>query len=392
MLLPSILAGPIVRRIDADAVSVWIAVSAPASVQLLVWQGVQFSTGPGLVASAMPPVVTGMTATRRFGANLHVALVSARLSGIGSLLPGAFYSYDVIVNGVGLRDLGLLADGGTPQLAGYETAPRNLALGFDPDRLPGFVTSAADLAAARLVHGSCRRPNYPGHDATGWLDDHLSAHRNDFAEWPQQHFMTGDQIYADDIAAAMLPMLMRLGEAVMGGVEHFSIDETAFHPLSLANFPPMRRAQIVRHFGGMTSVESHNHLLGFSEFAAMYLAVWNPSVWGKLGTDAEMLVPIGWEPEDPESWPKAGDLGSVKSPPFPVVRGVKPPTYEFLTQWELFFETGFDGWVDYERGGSFCGSWDKRSKLNWSRGPPDLLARSAFGCFVQIPQHSGHGE
>lgn len=365
MLLPPILAGPIVRRLDAEGVSIWIALSAPATVTLLLWPGVQFSTGGARVASGLPAMVSGAAETRRFGANLHVALVTARLGNPAALLPGAFHSYDVLVNGVGLREMGLLVDGGTPRLAGFETAPRNLALGFDEDRLPGFVAPAADLRNAKLVHGSCRRPSYSGHDATGWLDDHLSAHRNDFAQWPQQHFMTGDQIYADDVSAAMLPMLMRLGEAVMGGIEHFAITETAHHPLSIENFPPMRRAQIVRHYGGMTSVESHNHLLGFSEFAAMYLAVWSPSVWISLGTDLEMLMPIGWAPEEPDDWPKAGDLGSTAAdPPLPAVRGMRPPTYEYLTHWEVFFGKGHDGWAAYERGKAFDGSWEKRERAN----------------------------
>ena len=365
MLLPLVLAGPIVRRVDADGVSVWIALSEPATVRLALWPGVQFSAGDGVVESGLPPLLEAEAQTIRIGANLHVVLVTPLLGRTAGLLPKSFYAYDVLINGIGLRQIGLLKDGGVQRRAGFETAPDNLALGYDENRLPGFVTPAADIAEAKLVHGSCRRPSFSGYDATGWLDDHLSAHRNDFAQWPQQHFMTGDQIYADDVAAAMQPMLMRLGEAVMGGVEHFSIDESAFHPLSIENFPPLRRAQIVRYFGGMTSVESHNHLLGFSEFAAMYLAVWNPSVWATLGTDAEMLMPIGWTPEATAAWPVAGDLGAgVAVPPLPTAHGTRPPTYDYLTPWELFFEKGYDGWVDYERGGKFRGSWEKKVKRN----------------------------
>lgn len=368
MQLPPILAGPIVRRVDAAGVSVWIALSAPATVTLLLWPGVQFSVGDGVVASGVPAMVAGVGQTRRFGANLHIAVVTARLGNPAALLPGSFHAYDVLIDGDGLRKMGLLMDGGVPQLAGHDTAPPNLALGFDEDRLPGFVAPAADLLSAKLVHGSCRRPSYSGYDATGWLDDHLAANRNDFAEWPQQHFMTGDQIYADDVAAAMLPMLMRLGEAVMGGTEHFSITEAARHTLSITNFPPMRRAQIVRHYGGMTSVESHNHLLGFSEFVAMYLAVWNPSVWGRLGTDPEMLMPIGWAPETPEGWPTDADLKDKgPAPALPAVRGVRPPTYDYLTHWEEFFDAGYDGWAAYERGGDFVGRWEERGRANSRR-------------------------
>ena len=36
---------------------------------------------------------------------------------------------------------------------------------------------------------------------------------------PHQLFLTGDQIYADDVSTVMLPMLNRLGNALIGGPE-----------------------------------------------------------------------------------------------------------------------------------------------------------------------------
>ena len=39
MDLPLILAGPILRRIEPNLVSVWLALSEAASVQLTLWEG-----------------------------------------------------------------------------------------------------------------------------------------------------------------------------------------------------------------------------------------------------------------------------------------------------------------------------------------------------------------
>ena len=108
MPLPQVLAGPIVRRVVGNEVAVWLALRDPAIVELVVWAGPQRSTGPGSVDSGTPPVARGIALTERFGAQLHVAVVVAEASAI--IAPGAIHSYDVIVGGQGLRDLGLLRD------------------------------------------------------------------------------------------------------------------------------------------------------------------------------------------------------------------------------------------------------------------------------------------
>ena len=108
MPLPQVLAGPIVRRVVGNEVAVWLALREPATVELVVWAGPQRSTGPGSVDSGTPPVARGTAQTKRFGAQLHVAVVVAEASAI--IAPGAIHSYDVIVGGQGLRDLGFLRD------------------------------------------------------------------------------------------------------------------------------------------------------------------------------------------------------------------------------------------------------------------------------------------
>ena len=97
MALPQVLAGPIVRRVVGNEVAVWMALRNPATVELVVWAGPQRSTGAGAVESGTPPVARGTAQTKRFGAQLHVAVVVADASAV--IAPGAIHSYDVVVGG-----------------------------------------------------------------------------------------------------------------------------------------------------------------------------------------------------------------------------------------------------------------------------------------------------
>src|SRR5215207_5926911 len=104
MPLPQVLAGPIVRRVTGTDVSVWTALRAPAEVELTVWAVPQRSAGVGAVESGAPVVATGTVASKEFGAQLHVALVTARAT--IALQPGSIYSYDLRIGPGNLQTLG----------------------------------------------------------------------------------------------------------------------------------------------------------------------------------------------------------------------------------------------------------------------------------------------
>jgi hypothetical protein len=127
-----------------------------------------------------------------------------------------------------------------------------------------------------------------------WLDDFIKANRSNPAERPQQLYLTGDQIYADDLGTALLVMLTNLGRELLGDVEKFPISDTAGDSFELNGFkfPPQRRGVIVREKARFSTTDSRNHLLGFGEFAAMYCAAWSSRVWSKLGDDAAMFTPF----------------------------------------------------------------------------------------------------
>ncbi len=300
MPLPLILAGPILRRVDAEVCSVWIALKRAATVEMRVWAGTQLSSGAGTVVSGDAALGSGQAQTRRFGANLHIAVVSIDLKTAPpvALAPGALHSYDVLIDGAAsLRSEGLLRDETENlRIDGVDPkAPMHLALGYDTDRLPSFVTPAATIPALRMAHASCRRTNFHGYDAMGWLDDFIKANKTTPAERPQQLFLTGDQIYADDLGTALLPMLTRLGADLLGGEERFPVGEAVAEefPLTVDKFPPQRRGKIIHEQARLSTTETRNHLLGFGEFAAMYCVAWSSRAWRALGDEASMFVDLG---------------------------------------------------------------------------------------------------
>jgi hypothetical protein len=319
MNLPLILAGPILRRVEPGLVSVWMALSEEATVKLTLWEGQATADQPSLLsgpATAAP--------TLRVGEKLHIVVVALKIPAESNktLLPGRVYSYDVTLQTKSgktenLKSQKLLQDGvinGQP----------HLALGYDPDVLPSFSLPPAELTDLHIVHGSCRRANSPQPDAQVWVDDLIKEARRDLSTYalkrPHQLLLTGDQIYADDVARLQLDMLIDLGKALLGAagdspIELLTVEKireganepqnvrTSF-PADQANFPPGRRAGLILDEARMTSTDGESHLLSFGEFCAMYLSVWSNVCWplaGAFPKKERFIPPLTITP--PPKWP-----------------------------------------------------------------------------------------
>jgi hypothetical protein len=86
-------------------------------------------------------------------------------------------------------------------------------------------------------------------------------------------------------------MLSELGHDLLAGDERLKVNDTDV-TVDLNRFPALRRERLVRQAGGFTSTAASNHLLGFGEFAAMYLAAWSPRVWRALAGADAVYVPV----------------------------------------------------------------------------------------------------
>jgi hypothetical protein len=363
--LPFVLAGPILRRVEPNLVSVWLALSRAASVTLTLWQGrTKFSAADHLIRS------DPATNTLRFGQRLHIAQALLRIpkESDKTLKPGVVYSYDVeITETVGgakhtLASLGLLKSAPTKNGDPAALEHPHVALGYIDDFLPSFALPPDKLDDLRLVYGSCRRPQNEHPDAMAWIDDLIADPQTklyeDALKRPHQLVLGGDQIYADDVWAAHLIMINRLGNELIGlapgelprsdplgeaeavPVERLVVDQKRLGPedapapdgenpltnpdawapggstalpAGLTEFPAGRRFQLMLREAQMTSVDGDSHLFSFGEFAAMYAMVWCNACWPKL-----------------ESWPSARDVRAPRNvAPRPVA-----PEVERALDWD----------------------------------------------------------
>jgi hypothetical protein len=252
MAEPLLHAGPILRRVEPRLVCVWVALDRPGALLLNVFDGRQ-QAGTAIGSSTGgAPRLSGAANTLRVGERLHLGLVVAELpADAPPMLSGQNFTYNLAFGPfvpqsteigsqaavlrpqdvratADLRTLGLLRDSTAAERP-------HKALGYDEGELPGFALAPAELTDLRILHGGCRRPRFsypdlPGdvsYDGLAWVDDLIGEWRRggpgssafDPNTRPHQLFLTGDQIYADDVSAPMLPMLNRVGNDLLGRVE-----------------------------------------------------------------------------------------------------------------------------------------------------------------------------
>jgi hypothetical protein len=310
--LPRVLAGPIVRRVEPRSCSFWVALSQEATVKALIWKGERNAP----VSSADTPFGTGELKTRRIAPKLHVAVVTVDLTGGQPLEAGALYSYNLTFAFTGgpssdLQNEKLLEDElAGSRLAGVDaSAPLHKALGFTKDKLPTFLAPPASFVGAtpadglRLAHCSCRRPAAGSVDAFAAITPLVRQ----ADQRPHQLYLTGDQVYADDISAGQLTLLVSLAADVIGGSQllpGFPPDPRtggtgstpvtgAGLPGNLANLPPMRRKWLLWQLAGFTGSDTENHAITFGEFVALHLLAWSPRVWRQIPAFAEVFKPPG---------------------------------------------------------------------------------------------------
>ena len=299
--LPLVLAGPIVRRVEPTAAAVWVALSEPRSVQLDVFLGtVHGGSGPHF--SGPPPLFSGEAPTLRVGEHLHVVVVNAAAPDGITLLPGQIYSYMLTFRGgppgahFDLLEAGLLED--------HHDPPAHLALGYAPGILPSFSMPPEDLNDLRLVHASCRMLHGLGRDGLASLDDLIADRRDAALERPHQLFLTGDQIYADDVAMCALPLITDLGAQILG-TERDAQDELiplerlplggGMFPADQRHFPTPLRQRPIYEQAMFTSHEAESHLFSFGEYCAMYLMGWSTATWATVTEAGEKKYSLATE-------------------------------------------------------------------------------------------------
>src|SRR6266540_5809266 len=278
--LPFLLAGPIVRRAEPDGVWFWFACRdevTGCTPRLTVYDSAgkineRLASDGGFYPLAPPEKIR----VARLGEHLWVVMVVARPKS-SSFPRDSIYGYDLdIETRVGSRK------------ATTKLSSLGLDITYRPFALPTFLLS---LTAQRLAHGSCRRPGAHGLDAFPMFDLWLEAEVTNPSTRPSALILTGDQIYADDVAGPLFKAIQQIAEDVCGYVEFLPqvggspVSVATYLPGNFGSLPLPNSRKALTSFGrspiGFTTDDGEAHLLSFPEYASMYLIVWSPQLWVK---------------------------------------------------------------------------------------------------------------
>ncbi|NET52433.1 MAG: PhoD-like phosphatase, partial [Merismopedia sp. SIO2A8] len=153
--LPLILAGPILRRTESDAVTVWVALKSPREVTLNIYA----TEDKGTTIETL--LLSASRSTVPLGKHLHVIAVTAKPVSNQQLQPGRIYAYDLRF---GHREPNLTQ-------ALNSSLPTPVTISYFNHQLPTFALPPDNLNDLRVAHGSCRKLHSSGEDALPIIDD-----------------------------------------------------------------------------------------------------------------------------------------------------------------------------------------------------------------------------
>lgn len=263
--LPLILAGPILRRTETNAVTVWVALRKPCHVQLTV-----YATQEGKGEAIAHPLLIGSRTTFALGISLHVVAVTASPMGEEVLHAGQVYAYDL--------NCGEDSKSLTQSLNSPAFPHTNIS--YFSHSLPTFSLPPEDLNFLRIVHGSCRKVHGGGRDALPILDYLIREWATDATIRPHQLFLTGDQIYGDDVPDPILWVASEVGTALLGWEEKLPLSEDGRY-CTPSQVKPGERSPVAEEYAGLTAMihnkpeKAKSHLFSLGEYSAMYLLVWS---------------------------------------------------------------------------------------------------------------------
>lgn len=267
--LPVVIAGPMLRHVDATCVTVWLVTSTADS--------------PGLALndSQRNPVRSDLT-SKCFPIGTHAYVHLLQLHPEEAIHANTTFFYDLVFSD-------------EQHQSGWNKQRGELC--YDGEDALSFCWQPT---LTNVLHGSCRKPHHPEPDAILRVDALVGDAIANRERRPDLLLLTGDQVYTDDVAGPMLlaiqALVAKLGlfqESLQGAVVAHS-DELAGHPCNLYErqliLPQIatNTALSKLFFGAkkkpvFTSVNAQNHLITFAEMMAMYLLVWSPEPWAIIG-------------------------------------------------------------------------------------------------------------
>ncbi|MGR5001485.1 alkaline phosphatase family protein [Vibrio celticus] len=269
--LPLLLAGPILRKTTATEVVLWLATSSPLTGRAeLHTQKIDDSEA----AQDQPFYTSSLEEHDSIQIGTHAWVTLIRLQ--GEFPTNTPLEYDLHTESGSLKEL----------------APHLVYNG--KSRVEFKISTSADY----ILHGSCRNPHHPSKDSLVAADNKIAEQT--VAERPDMLMMSGDQIYADHVAGPTLDAIQQViqllglvGESLPTDSQIKQINNSdalynsEYHLYQRHHYLPHHTASesmLDKFFPNrgvpiFSSTDCENHLVTLSEFIAMYLLVWSPTLW-----------------------------------------------------------------------------------------------------------------
>lgn len=273
-LLPYIIAGPLLRKVTPDQVALWLVTSEPLKGSFHFYQEQE------LVAQID---CASINQSIQVGNSAFINLIEFWPD--QPLSPDTWFSYDLECEVQG-------------EIQNLKSVLPHLV--YPGEKRPKF---ALKTQLDQVLHGSCRKPHYASEDALLRVDQALENSIEDVTSRPALLMMSGDQIYADDVAGPMLSAIHQTielvglapelieGATVKNSAELYKSEHCYYEREELLPQTPAGQDLADRFFAGaekpiFTADTAHNHLITLAEMLAMYFLVWSPQLWRHISLNA----------------------------------------------------------------------------------------------------------
>lgn len=287
--ISTLLAGPVLRKMQTDRIVFWLATSKPVQWRLALF--------PNKHDSQVHEIHTNCREVK-VGEQFYIHLIDLPLD--MPLPENTWVGYELSYKHG--------TDGEWVNLT--DEAPHLL---YPGKNTLGFVIKTH---IDNMIHGSCRKPHYSrkggssAGDGLARADQFLLEQAADPSKWPALLMMHGDQIYTDDVAGPMLVAIHRLLDQLNAPAEvlpgtqlenSLELHQREPHYYTRHELLPKTKAtkdlRAVLFTGAkkpvFTTDNARNHLISLVEVMAMYLLVWSPIPWRY--TDMSMPASISTE-------------------------------------------------------------------------------------------------
>jgi hypothetical protein len=248
--LPIVLAGPIVRRAEKNAIWIWICTSKSLNLEIFTF----YETVMGAKTSGH-----GRATTIFVGDNCYVHLIKVLPHELEFPYQQKIY-YDIREYADNIKDVVF------ESWSIESWVPLN-SITLSPEKLPSIVLNSNNLKnPLRCFFSSCRKAGGKGKDAIGLAKDIWGKGQATGKGFSPYHLnlMIGDQIYADDVRDSIFQCVKKLASRLMGFEESFVCEQGTINSATEQE----KRKSILRELE-FTS-DTDNHCVLFGEYIALY--------------------------------------------------------------------------------------------------------------------------